>query len=254
MLAVVLVAEATGWVSQGGSRHRFLFLLDQDRLLLRWRLWACGQRSGVVQPPASVPGDHVHSRFAAAAPDRHGRPVGQRLVGTAIVVEGDPGADPGARRAAVGIGFQVCRFRPDRTVVRFGRVSPSLWQVRAAGDRYGLALLIEQLLPGHRQAVKEGRHRRLAVTPAALVGADLVVLAEPFVQVGLQLGDRPVELLAKSNAVELVQHGLVEALADSIRLRALGLGPTGTVALTREATMRSASSACVNHTSCALDS
>ena len=104
---MVLVPEATGWVSQGGSRHRFLFLLDQDRLLLRWRLWACGQRSGVVQPPASVPGDHVHSRFAAAAPDRHGRPVGQRLVGTAIVVEGDPGADPGARRAAVGIGFQV---------------------------------------------------------------------------------------------------------------------------------------------------
>src|SRR5512135_149761 len=98
--AVVLVPDATGWVSQGGSRHRFLFLLDQDRLLLRWRLWACGQRSGVVQPPASVPGDHVHSRFAAAAPDRHGRPVGQRLVGTAIVVEGDPGADPGARRAA----------------------------------------------------------------------------------------------------------------------------------------------------------
>ena len=58
------------------------------------------------------------------------------------------------------------------------------------------------------------------------MGADLVVLAEPFVQVGLQLGDRPVELLAKGNAVELVQHGLVEALADTIRLRALGLGPT----------------------------
>src|SRR5512132_1548558 len=94
------------------------------------------------------------------------------------------------------------------------------------GDRYGLALLIEQLLPGHWQAVKEGLHRRLAVTPSALVGADLVVLAEPFVQVGLQLGDRPVELLAKGNAVELVQHGLVEALADPIRLRALGLGPT----------------------------
>src|SRR5512143_2635576 len=77
-IAVVLVPEATGWVSQGGSRHRFLFLLDQDRLLLRWRLWACGQRSGVVQPPASVPGDHVHSRFAATAPDppwASGRPA-----------------------------------------------------------------------------------------------------------------------------------------------------------------------------------
>jgi hypothetical protein len=100
--AVVLVPEATGWASQDGSRRRFLLLLNEDRLLLRLWLRACGQRASVVQARR-----HVHSRFPAAAPDCHRRPVGQRLVRAAIVVEGDPGADPGPRRAAVGIGFQV---------------------------------------------------------------------------------------------------------------------------------------------------
>jgi hypothetical protein len=56
------------------------------------------------------------------------------------------------------------------------------------------------------------------------VGADLVVLAEPLVEVGLQLGEAAVELLAEGHPVELIQHGLVEALANAIGLRALGLG------------------------------
>ena len=94
--------------------------------------------------------------------------------------------------------------------------------MRSAGDRYGLALLVDQLLPGHRQAVKEGLHGCLAVAPTTLVGADLIVVAEPLVHVGLQLGQTAIKLLAKGNPVELIQHGLVEALADPIRLWALG--------------------------------
>ena len=45
-----------------------------------------------------------------------------------------------------------------------------------------------------------------------------------MIEIGLQLGDAVVELLAEGNPVELVQHGLVEALANAIGLRALGLG------------------------------
>src|SRR3712207_9081358 len=44
-------------------------------------------------------------------------------------------------------------------------------------------------------------------------------------EVGLELVDAAVELLAEDDAVELVEQGLVEALDDPIRLRALGLGP-----------------------------
>src|SRR5512134_629999 len=64
--------------------------------------------------------------------------------------------------------------------------------------------------------VKEGLHGCLAVVPTTLVGADLIVVAEPLVEVGLQLGDAAVELLAEGHPVELVEHGLVEALADAI--------------------------------------
>lgn len=42
---------------------------------------------------------------------------------------------------------------------------------------------------------------------------------------GLQLGDAAIELFAEGDPVELVQHRLVETLADAVGLRALGLGP-----------------------------
>jgi DNA invertase Pin-like site-specific DNA recombinase len=67
-----------------------------------------------------------------------------------------------------------------------------------------------------------------------------------------------------SSGGKLVFHifgALAEFERDIIRERtqaglraARARGRKGTVALTREATMSSASSACVNHTSCALDS
>ena len=52
----------------------------------------------------------------------------------------------------------------------------------------------------------------------------LVVVDEAGVEVALQLVDRLVDLLAEGDPVELVQDGAMEALANAISLRALGLG------------------------------
>src|SRR5882757_10913214 len=52
----------------------------------------------------------------------------------------------------------------------------------------------------------------------------LVVALDPGIKVRLEFGDRAVDLLAKGDAIELVEHRLVEPLDDAIRLRALGLG------------------------------
>ena len=53
---------------------------------------------------------------------------------------------------------------------------------------------------------------------------DLVVLGKPAVEVALQFVDAAVDLLAEGDLVELVQDGLLEPLADAIRLRALRPG------------------------------
>src|SRR6201981_3918222 len=52
----------------------------------------------------------------------------------------------------------------------------------------------------------------------------LIVLAEPQIEIGLQLVDRTIHLFAERDTVELVENRFVEALADSVGLRALGLG------------------------------
>src|SRR5215470_20317935 len=75
-----------------------------------------------------------------------------------------------------------------------------------------------------RKCVKEGVHRRLAEAPAALMGPLLVVFDNPGIEVGLQLVDRPIDLLAERHPVELVEDSAVEALADTVGLRALRLG------------------------------
>ena len=45
-----------------------------------------------------------------------------------------------------------------------------------------------------------------------------------MIKIDLEIGDRAVDLLAKGDAIELIEHRLVEPLDDAIRLRALGLG------------------------------
>ena len=56
----------------------------------------------------------------------------------------------------------------------------------------------------------------------------LIIIDEPSIEVGLQLLNGPVDLFAERDAVELVEQGAMEAFADSVGLRALGLG-TGVV-------------------------
>jgi len=56
------------------------------------------------------------------------------------------------------------------------------------------------------------------------MGPVLIVFGDPHIKVGLQLADRAVNLFAERHLVKLIQDGAVEALADSIRLRAFGFG------------------------------
>jgi hypothetical protein len=74
------------------------------------------------------------------------------------------------------------------------------------------------------QRAKKALHRSLAKAPAALMWPLVIVFGDPSIKVGLQLVDRPIDLLAERDPVELVQDSAVEALADTIGLRALGLG------------------------------
>ena len=66
------------------------------------------------------------------------------------------------------------------------------------------------------------------------MGPMLVILGDPRIKVGLQLVDGVIDLLAERHPIELVQDGAMEALADSIGLRALGLGAAVIDVLDRE--------------------
>ncbi len=57
------------------------------------------------------------------------------------------------------------------------------------------------------------------------MGSGFIIFLHPPIQVGLQLLDGTIELLAEGDAVELVQDSLVEALTDAVGLAAV-LGPS----------------------------
>ena len=52
----------------------------------------------------------------------------------------------------------------------------------------------------------------------------VVVLDQPAIEIGLQLVERAIDLLAERDTVELVEQRAMKALADSVGLRALGFG------------------------------
>ena len=62
----------------------------------------------------------------------------------------------------------------------------------------------------------------------------LVVFADPHIKIGLQLVNGTVHLFAEGDAVKLIEHGLMEALADTVGLRALRLGARVIDVLDRE--------------------
>ena len=57
--------------------------------------------------------------------------------------------------------------------------------------------------------------RRFAEAPSSLVRPFLIVALDPIIEIALQLADRAVDFLAEGDAVELVEHGLVEPLDDA---------------------------------------
>jgi hypothetical protein len=83
----------------------------------------------------------------------------------------------------------------------------------------------QEFLLCQREGVKEGLHRGLAIAPAALVRSVVIVCADPGIEIGLEILDGPVDLLAERHAIELIEHGAMEALADAVGLRAFGFGP-----------------------------
>src|SRR5215472_18791200 len=102
--------------------------------------------------------------------------------------------------------------------------------------RYGCRLWScrHELLLCQWERVEKGLHRGLAKAPAALMGSLLVVFGDPHIKVGLQLIDGAIDFFAERHPVELIQDGAMEALADSIGLRALGLGAAVIDVLDRE--------------------
>src|SRR3954447_3389223 len=123
--------------------------------------------------------------------------------------------EPGAMEPMLAIELQKCS-------------SLNLIGQLASGDRSGSSVGWrsggDHLLLCERDGVKEGLHRGLPEAPPTLMRPVLVVAPDPLIKVGLQLGDRAVDPLAEGHPVELVQHRLVEALNDAVRLWAFGLG------------------------------
>jgi hypothetical protein len=69
---------------------------------------------------------------------------------------------------------------------------------------------------GEFQFIEEGAHRRLAVTPSSRAEC---CPGEPRIKIILQGVDGFVDLLAEGNAIELVEHALVQPLDDPVGLR-----------------------------------
>jgi transposase-like protein len=110
------------------------------------------------------------------------------------------------------VGVQVNRSSDSR------RISPGRQLLLSLHSRR------QHLLFGQWDTVYKSLHRCFAVTPSTLMGSFFVVELEPLIQIGLQLFDRFVELLAKRHSIELVEHRFVKPLADPIGLRTLRLG------------------------------
>lgn len=69
--------------------------------------------------------------------------------------------------------------------------------------------------------MEKGLHRGLTEAAAPLMGPRLIGVLHPLIEVGLQLLDAPVDLLAEGDAAELIEQRIVESLTDPVRLRVL---------------------------------
>jgi hypothetical protein len=76
--------------------------------------------------------------------------------------------------------------------------------------------------PRDRDGVKESLHRFLSEAPSPLMWPLLIVASDPRIEIGLQFVDGPIDFTPEGDAIELVQHGSMEALDDAVGLRAFG--------------------------------
>ncbi len=67
-------------------------------------------------------------------------------------------------------------------------------------------------------AVHQGLQGCAAFADLALMGAFIVVVIDPLVQIDLQLLDGLIDLFAECDLIKLLQDGLVESFADAVGL------------------------------------
>ena len=71
---------------------------------------------------------------------------------------------------------------------------------------------------GTGERVNKGLHWGFTEAPAALMRSPIIVLIQPGIEIGLQLADAAID------PTDLVQDAAMEAFADAVGLRSLGLG------------------------------
>src|SRR4029077_7738440 len=82
-----------------------------------------------------------------------------------------------------------------------------------------------EIFPPQWAGGNEGFALWFFIPTTALMRARFVVRRHPSIEIILQLVDGSIDFLAERHAIELIETGSMEALADSVGLRALGLGP-----------------------------
>jgi hypothetical protein len=68
-------------------------------------------------------------------------------------------------------------------------------------------------------ALNHGLERRSAATHFALMSSFVVIVMQPFIQIGLQRVDAVVKFVAECDLIKLLQDRLVESLANTVGLR-----------------------------------
>jgi hypothetical protein len=101
------------------------------------------------------------------------------------------------------------------------RAQPAVW--RSQSSRQPLHS-IQHFIARQRRTVDKALQRGLAITPAPLVGTNLIAFLQPQVEIALQLLDARVDLAAKGPPIQLVDHGAMGTLDDAVGLGAFDLG------------------------------
>src|ERR1700733_13463891 len=171
-------------------------------------------------------GGHVRgqARLAPAVSLGPANPLMQRLRRAA-----DLRGNRSHRRPPRGMILLVLENQPNRKRAHFRRKSVRCLAChRSTFSRLGASGKPGAVLLRKRRRVKERLHRRFAEAPSSLVRPFLIVTLDPAIEIDLEIGDRAVDLLAKGDAIELIEHGLMEPFDDAIiRYEIIGASLSG---------------------------